>query len=97
MRSDTGSQPARLPGDSHTPTPKGGGSGREPVTDSRGTPTGVWESQSLWMDEQTERLVKAVAETVRRRELRKSIREDFRHRRALGLPLRQAAKLRDKP
>lgn len=93
MPPDTGSSETQLPPDCHTPTPKGCGSGRERCHDSHGTPTEVWEPQPLSMDELKERLLKAVAETVRRREQRKAVREAFKHRRMLGLPRRHAAKL----
>lgn len=95
MRPDTGSSSTRLPGDSHTPTPRGGGSGRECCHDSHGTPTGEWEPEHLSIkDELDQRFHEQIEAARRKLAAKKETRTRFTRNRGYGLAKRHADKLR---
>jgi len=94
MRRATGSQSTPPPpGDSHTPTPKGGGSGRECCHDSRGTPTGEWESEHSSIESELDQRFRAQIEAAREKlAARKETRTRFSQNRRYGLAKRHAIK-----
>jgi len=90
MRSDIGLPVTPPLADTHTPTPKESGGGRESCHDSHGTPTGVWESSGLPAETRFE---DQIAEWKRRKDLQRTVREEMGVHRRYGLGQRHAAKL----
>lgn len=95
MRRATDSLSTPLPPDSHTPTPKGGGSGRERVRDSHGTPTGEWESLRLSIKSELDQIRHANNEATKAKlAAKKQHRQEKKRKRDAGLRLRHAGKMR---